>query len=114
MYSRDFFFNDTATPEISTLSLPDVFRSNHPYPRHPAINYNAMATLHEMSGGRAKITVGAGDRPVMELGYRIAPVATVREMIGAMRALEKGDTANFDGNTVTLKDAHLSDRKSVV
>ena len=81
---------------------------NHPYTRHPAINYNAMATLHEMSGGRAKITVGAGDRPVMELGYRIAPVATVREMIGAMRALEKGDMANFDGNTVTLKDTHLS------
>ena len=81
---------------------------NHPYTRHPAINYNAMATLHEISGGRAKITVGAGDRPVMELGYRIAPVATVREMISSMRALEKGDVANFDGNTVTLKDTHLS------
>ncbi|MEE2803641.1 MAG: LLM class flavin-dependent oxidoreductase [Pseudomonadota bacterium] len=80
----------------------------HPYTRHPAINYNAMATLHEISGGRAKITVGAGDRPVMELGYRIAPVARVREMIGAMRALESGDKASFAGKAVQLNDAQLA------
>lgn len=58
----------------------------HPYTRHPAITLNAMATLHELSGGRARLAVGAGDRPVTELGYTMAPVAKVREMLGVIRA----------------------------
>ena len=82
----------------------------HPYTRHPAINYNAMASLHEISGGRAKIVVGAGDRPVMELGYRIAPVATVREMISVMRALEVSRPAAFDGAHFRLAGAELAAR----
>ncbi|MEK7385932.1 MAG: LLM class flavin-dependent oxidoreductase [candidate division NC10 bacterium] len=58
----------------------------HPYTRHPSVTLNAMATLHELSGGRARLAVGAGDRPVTELGYRMASVAKVREMIGVVRA----------------------------
>ncbi len=58
----------------------------HPYTRHPSVTLNAMATLSELSGGRARLAIGAGDRPVTELGYRRAPVATVREMIGVVRA----------------------------
>lgn len=58
----------------------------HPYTRHPSVTLNAMATLHELSGGRARLAIGAGDRPVTELGYRMAPVAKVREMIGVVRA----------------------------
>jgi 5,10-methylenetetrahydromethanopterin reductase len=80
----------------------------HPYTRHPAINFNAMATLHELSGGRAIVVVAAGDRPVMELGYRSAPVAVVREMIGVMRALDGGERADLDGPTFKLKNARVS------
>ena len=57
----------------------------HPYTRHPSITLNAMATLHELSGGRAAVAVGTGDRPVTELGYRPAPVVKVRELIGVLR-----------------------------
>lgn len=80
----------------------------HPYTRHPAINLNAMATVHEISGGRAIIAVAAGDRPVMELGYRMARVAVVREMIDLIRALQVGGPVDHDGPTFTLKDAKLS------
>jgi 5,10-methylenetetrahydromethanopterin reductase len=79
----------------------------HPYTRHPAINYNAMATIHELARGRAIVAVAAGDRPVMELGYRIAPVATVREMIGVMRALERGERT-VKGDAFSLQDGRLS------
>ena len=34
----------------------------HPYTRHPAITVNAIATLDEISEGRAILGVGAGDR----------------------------------------------------
>ena len=79
----------------------------HPYTRHPAINLNAMATIHELSGGRGIVAVATGDRPVMELGYPMAKVAVVREMIGVIRALEAGGTVTREGETFTLKDARL-------
>ena len=79
----------------------------HPYTRHPAINLNAMATIHELSAGRGIIAVATGDRPVMELGYEMARVAVVREMIGVIRALEAGETVTREGETFTLKDARL-------
>ena len=69
----------------------------HPYTRHPAINLNAMATIHELSGGRGIIAVATGDRPVMELGYPMARVSVVREMIEVIRALESGEDADARG-----------------
>ena len=79
----------------------------HPYTRHPAINLNAMATIHELSGGRGIVAVATGDRPVMELGYPMARVAVVREMIGVIRALLSGETVTREGASFTLQDARL-------
>ena len=80
----------------------------HPYTRHPAINLNAMATIHELSQGRGIIAVATGDRPVTELGYGMARVATVREMIGVIRALQGGGPVSRDGPDFALRDAKLS------
>ena len=80
----------------------------HPYTRHPAINLNAMATIHELSGGRGIIAVATGDRPVMELGYKIARVDVVREMIEIVRALQGEGSISRDGPSFTLNDAKLS------
>ena len=80
----------------------------HPYTRHPAINLNAMATIHELSGGRAIIAVATGDRPVMELGYEMARISVVREMIDVVRALQDAGPVSHDGPSFTLQDAKLS------
>ena len=85
LHARDVY------PYLTLVALESsrlVFGPNctHPYTRHPSVTLNAMATLHELSGGRARLAVGAGDRPVTELGYAMAPVAKVREMIGVVRA----------------------------
>ena len=45
----------------------------HPRTRHPALAAVCAATLDELSGGRAILGVGAGDRPVTELGRRPGP-----------------------------------------
>ncbi len=82
----------------------------HPYTRHPAINFNAMATVHELSSGRGIIAVATGDRPVMELGYRMARVAVVREMIEVIRALQQSETISLEGPTFTLRNARMSFR----
>src|SRR5436190_13055893 len=78
----------------------------HPYTRHPGVTVNAMATLHELSGGRAMLAIGAGDRPVTELGHRTAPVSVVREVIDSARALLAGGTVDRHG-AVVLRHAHL-------
>ena len=79
----------------------------HPFTRHPAITVNAIATLHEISGGRARLAVGAGDRPVGELGHRPAPVATVREMIALARTLCAGGVVTHDG-PIAVREARLT------
>lgn len=79
----------------------------HPMTRHAAQAANAMATLDAMSGGRAVLGVGAGDRPVRELGLRPAPVKAVKEMIVANRRLFTGERLSFDGEFVRLVDARL-------
>jgi len=63
----------------------------HPVTRHPGVTANAIATLADLSGGRAVLGVGAGDRPVRELGVAPAPVGTVREMVLALRRLLAGE-----------------------
>ena len=79
----------------------------HPYTRHPAISLNAISTVDEISGGRAMLNFGAGDRPVMELGFAPARLAVVREALLLMRQLLRGDAVTADGPTFHLRDAAL-------
>jgi 5,10-methylenetetrahydromethanopterin reductase len=79
----------------------------HPHTRHPAINFNALCTLDEISGGRAIMNLGAGDRPVMELGYKMAKLQTVREMVEVGRRLLEGNALNFDGQSFGLHEAKI-------
>jgi 5,10-methylenetetrahydromethanopterin reductase len=79
----------------------------HPFTRHPAVNMNAWATLDEVSGGRAILGIGAGDRPVLELGMKPAPIDAVRQMVELCRALAMGDTVTYEGKWFSTRDARL-------
>lgn len=79
----------------------------HPFTRHPAINVNAIATLDEISEGRAILGVGAGDSPTIELGYAPARVQVVREMIEVARRLMSGETLDYEGATFRIKNGHI-------
>ncbi len=79
----------------------------HPYTRHPAITVNAIATLDEISEGRAILGVGAGDRPTAELGFSPARVEALREMITVARRLMAGEKLNYSGPTFQLVNAEL-------
>lgn len=79
----------------------------HPFTRHPAVTVNAIATLDEISEGRAMLGLGTGDSPTAELGYSPARVQTVREMVEVARRLIAGDTLNYEGTTFRLANAHL-------
>lgn len=79
----------------------------NPYTRHAIVHASALATLQELSGGRAfcGLGVGAGLEP-LGIDYP-RPARTLRETIEAMRGLLQGETVNIDGDIVTVADAQL-------
>ena len=106
LHARDVYsYLTVAALNSKTLKLGP--NCTHPYTRHPAINLNAMATIHELSNGRGIIAVATGDRPVMELGYKMARVAVVREMIEVIDALRGGEEVSVEGPTFTVEAGKL-------
>jgi 5,10-methylenetetrahydromethanopterin reductase len=68
-----------------------------PYTRHPALTAMAIATLDELSGGRAVLGLGAGVSGFAELGLtRRQPARAVGESIRLLRGLLSGQSAVSD------------------
>ena len=82
-----------------------------PYTRHPAMTATAIATLDELSGGRALLGLGVGGQGFRELGIeRRLPVAALRETVEVVRALLRGETVALQGKVISLTDAGLQFR----
>jgi 5,10-methylenetetrahydromethanopterin reductase len=96
-----------ALAAFNTQSIQIGTGITNPILRHPGVSANAIATIDAISGGRAVMGVGAGDRPLAELGYRPAPVKAVREMITVSRRLFAKERFSFDGDSCQLVDAKL-------
>jgi 5,10-methylenetetrahydromethanopterin reductase len=79
----------------------------NPLTRHPAITAVAAATLEEISDGRMTLGIGAGDRPLLALGFRPASLTTVRAAVDAIRELWTGETVTVDDPAFSLDEAHL-------
>lgn len=81
----------------------------HPYTRHPAVTAAAIASVDELSGGRAFLAIGAGGTDtLLPMGLeRRKPLTAVREMIQLTRALGRGQAVNFDGQSFQLRGARL-------
>jgi 5,10-methylenetetrahydromethanopterin reductase len=72
-----------------------------PYSRHPALTATAVATLDELSGGRAVLGIGAGASGFRELGIeRAHPAIAVREAIELIRRLLAGEDVEARGRLV--------------
>jgi 5,10-methylenetetrahydromethanopterin reductase len=80
------------------------------YTRHPGVTAAALATLDDLSGGRALVTMLAGGSMTLApLGIqRTSPQLVVREAVEAMRMLWSGRTVTWNGATCSLDRAHLS------
>src|ERR1700756_30116 len=80
-----------------------------PFARHPALTAMAIATLDEISGGRAVLGIGAGVSGFAELGIeRKKPARAIRETVEVVRALLRGASVNFDGEVISLNRGRLS------
>jgi 5,10-methylenetetrahydromethanopterin reductase len=80
------------------------------YTRHPAVTAAAMASLNEISNGRAFITLIAGGSLVLGPMNipRQSPLGVARDTIEIMRRLWKGDSVTWQGERFALTKAQLA------
>src|SRR2546421_9904932 len=69
----------------------------NPVTRHPAITAAAAATVDEISGGRLILGIGAGDRPLLALGFQPSPLATPAAATTGIRRLWRGGGGGLRG-----------------
>ena len=82
-----------------------------PYSRHPSAIASAIATLDDMTGGRAILGLGIGGNGLKELGIeRKLPVAAMREAVEMIRGLLDGGEYVAQGKVISLGKAKLSIR----
>ena len=63
---------------------------------------NSIATLDELSGGRAILGIGVGESAVRTIGMPPATLGKLREVTEAVRSLLKGETTTYDGAQTRL------------
>ncbi len=74
----------------------------NPVTRHPAVTASAIATLDEVSGGRAFCGIGMGDSALLNLGERPVSLASLREYVATVRSLLQGRDTAYRGRRVHL------------
>ena len=116
---RDLWYTDVRFARDCYLGLAAAAaRTRHirlgtgvtdPYSRHPALTAAAIATLDEMSGGRALLGLGTGGTGFRELGIaQSLPVAALRETVALVRGLLAGETVTQQGKVISLGGAKLT------
>lgn len=69
-----------------------------PVTRHSSVTASAMATLQEISGGRAMLGMGLGFSSLGTIGMKPAKIATMERHIAEVRALLAGDAVTFEND----------------
>lgn len=116
---RDFWYTDVRFARDCYLGLAAAAAHTRrirlgtgvtdPYSRHPALTASAIATLDEMSSGRAVLGLGTGGTGFRELGIaQPLPVAALRETVSLVRGLLAGDTVSQQGKVISLGGAKLA------
>ncbi len=79
-----------------------------PYSLHPALIAAAIATIDELSGGRAILGLGAGSANFKELGIRVdRPARAIAESVRMIRGLLDGERGTWEGEQFTARDVWL-------
>lgn len=77
-------------------------RVTNPVTRHPAVTASAIATIDELSGGRAFLAIGTGHSAVLNIGQKPASRARLRAYVECVRTLFEEGEAEFEGRLVRL------------
>ena len=87
-------------PPSASCSGPTV---SNPLTRHPAVAASAIASINELSKGRAFLGLGSGDSAVLNLGLRPARLAELHHYIQSVREMLAGETAEYRGDRAHVR-----------
>jgi 5,10-methylenetetrahydromethanopterin reductase len=112
---RDMFVGLTLAAVYSQRMQIGTFIAE-PYSMHPAQVAAAIATVDEVSQGRAILLLGTGGANFKELGIeRTKPLQAMEEAIEIIRRLLAGERITYEGDIFYVKDAwlHFEPRKDI-
>lgn len=69
----------------------------NPVTRHAAVTASAIASLHELSGGRAVLGIGRGDSAAAHIGQPMASVSRFEQYVNDVQAYLRGDVVDAGG-----------------
>ena len=75
----------------------------NPMTRHPAVAAGGMASVQQVSGGRAFFGVGTGDSALRNIGTRAATVDELADYCRAFKTLCAGGDAEWNGQRMSMK-----------
>ena len=91
-----------AARETSTLKLgPGVTNA---LTRHPAVTAGAIASLQEISGGRAMLGIGRGDSSLFNIGHKPVGLAPFEAYLRNLQIYLSGGTLDANGYDGDLGD----------
>ena len=79
----------------------------NPFSRHPVVHAAALATLQEVSDGRAFVGLGVGAELERAGIHPTRVVQTLRESITVIRGLLAGETMDYRGEVLALEECRL-------
>lgn len=101
-------FVTLAADAINTTTIKLGPCVSDPFCRIPAMLASAIASLDELSGGRALLALGAGGSGFAEMHLERKHVnEALRESVTMIRGLFGGDVVNFEGRMFKLTNAQL-------
>jgi 5,10-methylenetetrahydromethanopterin reductase len=114
-FFREMFVRMAATA-MSTERIGIGGAIAEPYAVHPILTAQSLATVDELSGGRATLAMGAGGSgfPMMGVARR-KPAVALREALQVIKGLLAGETVTLHGEIVRAYNArlHFGNRKPV-
>jgi 5,10-methylenetetrahydromethanopterin reductase len=75
----------------------------NPLTRHPAVMASAIASVHELSGGRAMLGIATGDSAIYNINERPRGLTGMRDYILAVRKLLRGEYAQYANRDIHTK-----------
>lgn len=111
-YTDERFFREVYTgltlAALHTQRIQVGTMVTDPYTRHPALTAMALASLDEIAAGRAILGLGAGVSGFAEMQImRHRPVQAMRETVGIVRGLLRGETVPVQGEVITGSPTRL-------
>ncbi len=109
-YNNRDVYTTLAMLAANTNSIKVGTGVTNPYTRNVAVTASSIAAVNEISGGRAILGLGPGDKATFDaMGIEwVKPLTTTRETVQALRALFSGKKVEQKGEQVSLAGASMA------